>query len=272
MFFEEVPITSVIGTTPTQIFSQYGIDQSRIAQVLALPQNDELRRRIGRPLGPGTDLTGGDSIYIPIDHDVTVTRSIPRVDMVDGLRPLQRINGVLDRTHVSDITHGVEILLDRTGPACNRMRWLQTIKTRNDPNPTRPSEFVDIGSNGLPWYNDVSRPDPVQFDDVPCGPQAPATGTGYEFFATVSLAVWTMERITIAKSFTYGFTIGRGTTIAAVRWNPQIRVATPAEVQEQIRILRAGINQFRQQTGGALIYNPIPSDNSINGGILFGRF
>jgi len=53
---------------------------------------------------------------------------------------------------------------------------------------------------------------------------------------------------------------------------PQLRAATDAEVTEQIRILRAGINQFRQQTGGAMIYNSIPADNSINEGTLFGRF
>lgn len=272
MFFERVPITASIGITAGQIFQEYGIEPAQLGAIIALPQNDELRRSVSAPIGISTPLPLTSSICLPIDHSVTVALAEKRVDMANGLRPLPMTAGVVDRSHVRDFTHGVEIWLDRTGLACNRMRWLQTITKRNNPDRSQPLEFVDIGSNGFPWYNDSSRPDPVRFDDLPCGPEATPGHPGIRFTATVSLSVWTMDRITIVKGFTYGFNIGHGHTLAAVHWNPRIRVATDAEITNQIRILEAGINQFRQSTGGSLIYNPIPADNSVNEGILFGRF
>jgi hypothetical protein len=273
MFFERVPITTVIGTTAAQIFDQYGIEHSRLNPIINLPQNEPLRRSVRAPIQLQTPLTpGAGSIVLPIDITVSVSRAVPRVDMADGLRPLPRRGGVLDRSQVSRCTHGVEILLDRTGRPCNRIRWLQTVKKQNNPDPTQPREFVDIGGNGLPWYNIGVDPDPTRFDDLPCGPAAHSPGTGLQFLATVSVAIWTMERITLVKGCTYGFTLAPGTTIGAVRWSPSIRPATDLEMKEQVRILEAGVNQFRQATGGRLIYNPPPADATINEGILFGRF
>jgi hypothetical protein len=273
MFFETVPITSVIGTTPAQIFDQYGIDHGRFAAIAALPANAGLRGAGGAPLALTTPLTPGRGEFvIPIDFDVRVVTAVPRVEMRDGLRPLRMVNGVVDRSDVSQFTHGVEIVLARTGRACKRIRWVQTIKDRNSVVPNKPLEFVDIGGNDTPWYNGDIDPDSIQFEDIPCGPQATAMRPGLEFTATVSAAVWTMERVTLAACFTYGFRIRPGTTLAAVQWNPTIRAATGSEIAEHIRILELGINQFRRPTGGRLVYNPPPANGAVNAGILFGRF
>jgi len=273
MFFETVPITSAIGTTPAQIFDQYGIDPGRFAANANMPGNTGLRGAGGAPLGLNTQLTpGGGDFIIPIDFDVRVVTAVPRVEMKDGLRPLQIVDGVADRSVVWQFTHGVEIVLERTGRACKRIRWVQTIKNRNSVVPNKPLEFVDIGGTDTPWYDGDVDPDSVQFNDIPCGPQATATRPGLEFTATVSAVVWTMERITLATCFTYGFRIRPGTTLAAVQWNPPIRAATGSEIAEQIRILELGINQFRRPTGGQLVYNPPPANGAVNAGILFGRF
>jgi hypothetical protein len=273
MFFEDVPITSVIGISPAQIFAQYGIDQGRFAQIINLPQNQPLRQLSTTPIQLGTALQPGrGSIRLPIDFTATVARAAPHVDMTNGLRPLPIVNGVVDRSSVKSCTHGVDIILDRTGIACTRVRWLQTVRKRNNPDRTAPLEFVDVGANGLPWYNDVTAVDPLRFDDTPCGPAATAMGKGLDFLATVSLAVWTMDRITLILGFTYGFTLTPGTTVASIRWSPPLRPATAAEFANQIRILELGINQFRQPTGGKLLYNPLPASGTINEGILFGRY
>lgn len=273
MFYEDVPITTVIGTTPAQILAQYGIDQTRFSQIIGSPQNEPLRQLIRTPIQLGTHLPPGQgSMRLPIDFLVSIVRSAPHVDMRDGLRPLPIRDGVVDRSSVPTCTHGVDIILQRTGAPCNRIRWLQTVRKRNNPDRNAPLEFVDVGGNGLPWYNQGSALDPLRFDDTPCGPATTTGGSGLEFVATVSAAVWTMERITVVIGFTYGFSIRPGTTTSAIRWHPVLRPATDAELRDQIRILEAGVNQFRQPTGGRLIYNLPPAAGSINEGILFGRF
>lgn len=271
MFYESVPIVPrVTGATAGEIFTQYSIDASELNTILALPHNAALRSSVRGPIQLTTRLQG--DLVLPIDIDVHIATAVPRVDMINGLRPLRRVNGVPDRSSVKHFTHGVEVRLNRVGRACKRLRWVQTVKKRNNPDPTQPAEFVDIGGNGFPWYNGAGAVDSSVFDDVPCGPVSPGPDRGLEWSGTVSITVWTMERITIAKAFTYGFKILPGTTIASVRWNPQIRAATDAEISEHIRILEVGINQFRQSTGGKLIYNPPPADGAVNAGILFGRF
>jgi hypothetical protein len=272
MFFEDVPITSVIGTTPAQIFAQYGIDPARFSQVIRLPENEPLRRSSSSPLRLDSPLQAGlGSIRIPIDPAVTVVRTAAHVDMTDGLRPLPIVNGVVDRSSVHLCTHGVDVVLDRTGLPCNRIRWLQTVRKRNNPDRLAPLEFVDVGGNDLPWYNASASQDPIRFDDTPCGPAAPTTAAGLDFLATVSLAVWTMERITLILGYTYGFRIVPGTTRASVHWHPPLHPASAAELANQIRILELGINQFRRPTGGHLLYNPVPAASAINDGLLFGR-
>jgi hypothetical protein len=272
MFFEDVPITSVIGTTPADIFAQYGINPAQFPGIISLAENEPLRRLSSTPIQLNSQLqAGAGSIRLPIDLSVTVVRTAAHVDMTNGLRPLPIVNGVVDRSSVRLCTHGVDVILERTGLPCHRIRWLQTVRKRNNPDPLAPLEFVDVGGNNLPWYNSTSSPDPLRFDDTPCGPATPTRAAGLEFLATASLAVWTMERITLVLGFTYGFRIVPGTSRASVQWHPPLHPATPAELANQIRILEVGINQFRRPTGGHLVYNPVPAANSINEGILFGR-
>jgi hypothetical protein len=272
MFYERVPITSAIGTTAAQIFDQYGIEHTRLSQIINLPQNEPLRRSVASTIQLNTPLpAGGSSICIPIDINLNVVRAVPRVDMVNGLRPIPIRNGIPDRSRVANFTHGVEILIDRSGLPCNRIRWLQTITKHNNPDPTQPLEFVDIGGNGLPWYNAGVNPDPIRFDDLPCGPVAPSASQGLKFLATVSVAVWTVERITLVTSLTYGFIVGTERDIRGVRWTPSIRPATDSEIRKQIKMLESGINQFRQPTGRGLLYNPTPIPGSINEGLYIGR-
>jgi hypothetical protein len=271
MFYEPVPIVpSVTGATAGEIFNQYSIDDSQLNDILALSHNAPLRSSVGGPIRLNTQLQG--DLVLPIDITVHITTAVPRVDMINGLRPVRVVNGVPDRSSVKPFTHGVDVQLSRIGHACKRLRWVQTVKKRNNPDETQPSEFVDIGGNGFPWYNGTAPLDSSVFDDTPCGPASPGPHLGLEWSGTVSITVWTMERITIAKAFTYGFKILPGTTIASVQWNPQVRPATEAEIREHIRILEAGINQFRQSTGGRLIYTPPPADGAVNTDVLFGRF
>jgi hypothetical protein len=186
---------------------------------------------------------------------------------VHGLRPTPISLG-----KTSPWTHGVEIELARVGQPCNRIRWLQTVKNRNNPVPHTPAEFVDLGGNYLPWYHSGANPAPTIFTDTPCAPAPSVSGRGLEFFATASVAVWTMDRVTLVKSFTYGFSVHTGDTPAAIWWNPAPRSATSFEVREQIRILRAGINQLRAPTGGTLNYRTAPANGTLNEGALVGHF
>lgn len=271
MFYEPVPIVpGVTGATAGEIFTQYSIDDSQLNAILALPHNAALRSSVSGPIQLSTRLQG--DLVLPMDITVHIATAVPRVDMINGLRPLRLVDGVPDRSSVKRFTHGVEVRLSRIGRGCNRLRWVQTVKKRNNPDPAQPAEFVDIGGNGFPWYNGAVPLDSSTFDDVPCGPASPGRNRGLEWSGTVSISVWTMERITIAKAFTYGFKVLPGTTIASVQWNPQVRPATDVEIREHIRVLETGINQFRQSTGGRLIYTPPPADGAVNSDVLFGRF
>jgi hypothetical protein len=273
MFFEDVPITSAIGTTPAQILTQYGIDHRRFPQIIRLPENESLRQASTSPIDLNSPLpAGAGSIRVPIDVTISVVRTAAHVDMTNGLRPLPLVNGVVDRSSVPLCTHGVDVVLDRTGLPCDRIRWLQTVRKRNNPDRHAPLEFVDVGGNNEPWYYAGMSPDPIRFDDTPCGPATPTAAAGLDFLATVSLAVWTMDRITLIRGYTYGFRIVPGTTRTSVQWHAPLHPATAAELGNQIRILELGLNQFRRPTGGRLLYNPVPPALTINDAILFGRY
>lgn len=306
MFLERVPIhpeliapggsiaDRPVPVTPAQIFAEYGIPIGRLAEVIQLQPNGWLRQVIaatGRAIEPGADLLrmdtsrvpGGATLCLPID-DIPVTHTANPSYDPNGLRPqlvvapgtvpseavLKDIQ--LNRQFLKKCTHGLKVRFERGGPlTCNRIRWIQTVKKHRSPFVNEPREFVDVGGTSRgeswPWYHFGTNPDPLVHTDEPCGPEAPATGQGMQFFATTSVAVWTMRRITLVRCISWAIEIGIGKSPNAVHMITPFRPATGGEIQEQINILKAGINQHQAPTGGNLIYRPPPSDGSINEGI-----
>jgi len=295
MFLERVPVHPMIGRTAGQFLAEYGIATAHLKAVLDLPQNRALRdgilARTRRPqIEPSTDLVqldpsrapGGSTLLLPIEHmQIAATRSEPQYDPT-GLRPQgfqggQVVGGRIvggtatNQAFLNLCTHGLAVRFERAASgwnsqACNRIRWIQTVRKVNNPHQGRP-DFVDRhGGDGVPWYN-AENPDPLLMTDTPCGPEAPAPGKGLQFAATTSLAVWTLKRVTLIASYSWGMTIKTGKDKRAVEPTPTFRAATAAEIGEHLGLLRIGQDQDGKPTGSNLIYRPIPAANAINEGL-----
>lgn len=267
MFYGCFTIAPGISLSAAQILDQYGIEHDHFGQIIHLPQNNPMLRAMGgsallhTPLAPG-------AFYLPFDINVSIIRSQARVDLAHGLGPV-RDPGAPPAALTTRCTHGVEIVLERTGLPCRRIRWLQTVRIRNNPEPNQPLEFVDAKGTGLPWYYDEDELDPPRFNTLPCGPGARAKETGLRYQATVAIAAWMPEQVILAQCFTYGFNIEPGMSVRAISWNPPIRSATDAEIQDQIRVLQTGVNRFWQATGGHLTYQlPPPTGLPRAGGYI----
>jgi hypothetical protein len=281
MFYERVPIIKQIGTTIAQIFDQYDIPEERFDEIINLPVNESLRRTTADRLTLTTSLSqGSGSICLPIDFYVA-SYGIASVKPAGSRpQPLGSQQQTAYNRLLKQCTHGLDVkfaryyLDGRDANPCKRIRWIQTVTKINDvfsqPPINQPSEFVDVGGSGgggaWPWFDfdygwDTGQ---VTVDDNPCGPPTPTPGGGLKFRATTSAVVWTTDRVTLVSCFTYGFSLKPGSTIGAVLWDPFIRKATDAEVQNQIRILKAGINNSRQPTGGSLNYQPPPAEGAVN--------
>lgn len=231
------------------------------AQISALAHAHNAHLRInGRPPTPDARTVQAVELMVPIDLRLSVTEFRPVINLVDGLRPRR-----VGESGPPTLTHGVSIRITRNLAAGTGLNWIQTVRKLHNPDSSAPLEFVDVGHNGLPFDE---QPPPGQaarreMADVPCGPVAPAVGQGVDFTATTTLAVLDRGRIVLAAGKTWGFSIGTALTLpAGVQVRPP-RDASAADFANQLRILRAGINQFRQATGGGLNYILPPRPNTI---------
>jgi hypothetical protein len=290
MFYERVSAGGSSGRTVSQMLERYGFPPRRadlLKAILTLPQNVPLMQASGGKIELDTDLTrfagqmrGVASLCLPIDFQAAHS-GVPVVQP-GGLRPGKLIKPTP--------THGVSVrfvlvfgsapLADLEGRdvyRCPNVRWLQTAKKKNSPYPGLPTEFVDGGDaaedgDRWPWYDSGElwkgkawAEQRVELTDLPGGPEGVAGSPPYHFLATTSCAVRTENRVTLIESFTWGFEIMPGKTPVAVHWNPSIRPATAAEVQEQLRILRlVAISPLRNPTGRHHDYRPPPPSDSIN--------
>lgn len=261
LFFERVSIGP--GENAGTILDRYDVDRSRWAEVKGLAQNSHIPSNAPLTLG-SPQLTW---FCVPIDDSVNVVNYRIARDTVNGLRPVNIAFTPQQRAaFVRSCAHGVEIEAERDGNPCAGFRWLQTVKKRNAVpfgGVTEPPEFVDTGAAAFPFYHGwiaSTDPDDISFEDTPCGPAPARMGQGIDFLATVSVAVWTPPRVTIAYGYTYHFQIGP----AGALWLTKPREATDAEYTEQVRILTAGVGILRQDTGRNLQYRKPPALGSIN--------
>jgi hypothetical protein len=290
MFLERVPVHPMIGRTAGQFLAEYGIPVGRLTDIFNLPQNITFRNGVlaqtRKPqIEETTDLVqwdpskapGGSTILLPVDS-FQVTASRESVVDYQGLR-WQHVQGgkIVNQAFLKNCTHGLKVRLERRSIdgwnilSCNRIRWVQTAKKRNNPHPGL-DEFVDGGGTdargeSFPWYNIGVNPDPLVMMDVPCGPEARAVGLGLQFVATTSLTVWTARRVTLIASYTWGFEILPGKNKQAIHQQPNFRPATGAEIQDHLRLLKIGLSQSSSLTGRNLIYRPPPAANTINQGL-----
>lgn len=257
MFFIATQVTS--GQSFGEAFARFGLVLPAQISALAHPRNAHLRSS-GRPPTPDARTVRAVELIVPIDLRLSVTEFRPVINLTDGLRPRR-----VGESGPPTLTHGVSIRITRNLEAGTGLNWIQTVRKLNNPDSAAPMEFVDVGHNGLPFDE---QPPPGQaprreMSDVPCGPVAPAFGRGVDFTATTTLAVLDWGRIVLAAGKTWGFTIGTARTLpAGVQVRPP-RDATAADFANQLRILRAGINQLRQATGGGLNYILPPAPNTL---------
>lgn len=200
------------------------------------------------------------TVIVPIDIRLTISRFKPVIDMTNGLRPRK-----VGDTAPPTCTHGVDILVGRNLLAGTALNWIQTVKKVNNPDRGAPLEFVDVGHNNLPFSE--QPPTGVapsrEFDDTPCGPIAPRPGGGVDFTAMTTLAVLVRGHIILAAGKVWRFVIGTSRTLPDGVRATQPRDATDLDFQNQLRILRAGVNQFRDPTGPNLDYVIRPAPNTV---------
>ncbi|AEF99382.1 hypothetical protein [Methylomonas methanica] len=257
MFFIATQVSS--GQSFGETLARFGLTPP--AQISALSHAHNAHLRInGRPPAPGTRTVQTVELIVPIDVRLSVAEFRPVINLIDGLRPRP-----VGESGPPTLTHGVSIRITRNLEAGVGLNWIQTVRKLNNPDSSAPLEFVDVGHNGLPFDE---QPPPGQaprreMSDVPCGPVAPAAGRGVDFTATTTLAVLDRGRIVLAAGKTWGFSIGTARTLPAGVQVRQPRDASAADFANQLRILRAGINQFRQATGGGLNYLLPPRPNTI---------
>ncbi|NNK64561.1 MAG: hypothetical protein HKO98_15285 [Gemmatimonadetes bacterium] len=190
---------------------------------------------------------------VPVAIELTITRYLPRVDLVDGLAPRP-----IGATGPPVFTHGMNVAIERNlGPATG-LRWIQTTTRLNDhTHAGRRTEFVDGAINHEPWV----FPDGPQevFTDLPAAPRPRSGAPAIDFEATATLAVLFGPKIILAAGITWGFTVNRARGIVP---KPS-RAATAADFAKQLRILRTGLNVFGDPTGAGLGYALPPGNGRV---------
>jgi hypothetical protein len=255
------------GQSVGQVLSTFGLDSA--AQVAAVrdPRNAHLH---GGAAGSVPDeavalllsapFVRATTVIVPIDIRLTIKKFQPVINMTDGLRPRK-----VGDTSPPTCTHGVDILVGRNLLAGTSLNWIQTVKKLNNPDPNAPQEFVDVGHNDRPFSEQPPRgvAPAREFDDLPCGPIATRAGGGVDFTAMTTLAVLVRGHIVLAAGTVWRFVIGTSPTLPqGVRATPP-RDATDADFRNQLRILRAGVNQDRGPSGPNLDYIVRPAPNTV---------
>ena len=201
------------------------------------------------------------TVIVPIDVRLTIKRFQPVIKLTGGgLRPEK-----IGDTSPPTCTHGVDVLVGRNLLAGTSLNWIQTVTKLNNPDPNAPLEFVDLGDEGRPFSE---QPDPGiaptrDFDDKPCGPIAPAAGKGVDFTAMTTLAVLVRGHIVLAAGTVWRFVIGPSNTLPEGVRATRPRDATDADFRNQLRILRAGLNQDRGSSGPNLDYVLPPAPGTV---------
>lgn len=258
MFYEEVPVQK--GEMLVSVLAQYGFLPGDRDRILGNSHN----RHIDPNMPEDAEFTGPDKIYLPIDLSTSVLNVKTKINKEDGLRPRKkdRITGILGPILC---THGVQVNVSRNIRSCQRIRWVQTVTRTDMLSPEM--RFVDIGGNGLPFYDATTfhspNSSPRIFDDLPCG-MSSETSTSLDWKAVLSAVVWTgKKRITIASARHYHFQIKPGDNIDLKK--PFLAPATTPQILDQINILRKGTNSLGQNTGPNNDYRLPPANGSING-------
>jgi len=242
-----------------EIMSRYGLDSVKQNSVMGHKHNAHLR--VNRTLlTPANSTVRRTHIIVPINIRLSIPEYRPVIDLVNGLRPHS-----VGATGPAILTHGLSIRITRNLGRGIGLNWIQTVRKLNNPDKDAPVEFVDAGHNRRPFYIQppTGQAAPAETSDVPCGPIATAPNTGIDFTATTTLAVLVGDRIILAAGKTWGYEIGAKMTLPlGVREKPR-RDATTADFDNQLHILRKGVNQFGDPTGRGLNYLLPPSPGSI---------
>jgi hypothetical protein len=255
------------GQTLGEVLSTFGLDGAAQIDALRDPHNAHLHGQAAGAVPAGllaaltsVPMVTATTVVVPIDVTLTVLEFRPVIDMVNGLLPRP-----VGDTSPPTNTHGVRVRIGRNLRAGTALNWIQTVRKRNNPDRNAPLEFVDLGINNEPFFEHPPPgvPAPREFFDPPSGPVAPAPGLGVDFAATTTLAVLVRGRIVLAAGKVWRYVITTARTLPdGVRTTPP-RDATDADFRNQLRILRAGLNQLRQPTGANLNYVPRPAPGTV---------
>lgn len=201
------------------------------------------------------------TVVVPIDVQLRVLEFHPVIDLVNGLRP-RRVGD----TSAPTCTHGVNIRVGRNLGVGTSLNWIQTVRKVNNPDRNAPLEFVDVGHNNLPFAEQppAGQAPSAEFGDTPCGPIAPGPGRGVDFTAMTTLAVLVRGHIILAAGKVWRYVINAARSLPQGVTATPPRDATAGDFQNQLRILRLGLNQMRQPTGATLDYMlPPAADNTV---------
>ncbi len=260
MFFLPVPLRP--GVPFRTVFARWGLDGQAQAAALAHRQNRQIQASVRGILSPSQSLPVRRGrrrqvfLMVPIDVNLTVTRYLTEVDLVDGLRP--RRTGA---TGPPVFTHGMDVRIERNlGPGPG-LRWLQTTTRLHDHTHTgRLTEFVDGADPPAPWV--FPHGPRVAFTDQPAAPVPLPGGRAIEFDATATLAVFLHPHVVLAAGITWGFTVKRGVARPVPK---PTRAATAADFEKQLRILRTGHNSFGRLVSGNLNFQLPPPNGRVVG-------
>lgn len=257
--------------TPGQSFSDvlgsFGLDNLGQLQAIRDPHNDQLHGGAARKVSDGflsallrLTVVQPATVIVPIDIQLSVKEFKPVIDMVNGLRPRP-----LGAVGPPTLTHGVSVIIGRNlGPGTS-LNWIQTVTKLHNPDTTQPRDFVDNGHNDKPFMHQPAAgvAPPVEFDDLPCGPIAARPGAGVDFTATTTLAVLAKGHIILAAAKVWRYVIGTSRTLPDGVRATAPRDANDADFRNQLRILRAGINQLGGASGPNLDYVVRPAPGTV---------
>jgi hypothetical protein len=258
MFFVTADVNP--GDSFGDVLASFGLDAAQQLAAAGDPHNAALLGGTAPGALLGMRTVRPSTIVVPIDVQLTVPEFRSVIDLTDGLRP-RRIGD----TSAPTCTHGVTIRVGRNlGPGTS-LNWIQTVRKANNPDRAAPLEFVDVGHNNLPFSMQPpagTAPD-EEFGDTPCGPIAPGPGRGVDFTAMTTLAVLARGHIILAAGKVWRFVINAARTLPQGVSPTPPRDAGAADFQNQLRILRAGLNQLRMPTGAGLDYVVQPAANTV---------
>jgi hypothetical protein len=261
MFFVTADVRP--GQSFGEVLESFGLDDAQQLAAIRDSHNAQLHRNAGGMVPDGVlrmRTVQPATVVVPIDPQLSVNEYRPVIDLANGLRP-RRVGD----TSAPTCTHGVAVRIGRNLGAGTSLNWIQTVRKLNNPDRAAPIEFVDVGHNNQPFsiQPPAGQPADVEFGDTPCGPAAPGPGRGVDFTAMTTLAVLARGHVILAAGKVWRFVINPHRTLPQGVTATPPRDAVAADFQNQLRILRLGLNQFRQPTGATLDYVVQPAMGSV---------